>query len=148
MCNYDYGESPEFWRQRDVRSRKPRTCDECGRGVAPGEAHRYIATKFDGSFYDYRICPHCVVACALLVRECDGYLLGGVLDDLGEHVDRSYPWAVEAGRIVVGMRRKWQRFDGAGLMPVPVLRYTESARERARHERQIAEIGEMMRGPQ
>lgn len=39
-----------------------------------------------------------------------------------EHIDPALPWAMQAARVVVGMRRKWQRFDGTGLMKAPEAR--------------------------
>lgn len=105
------------------RARKAHDCDECGRRIARGERYRY-QTGINGSEYwcVNKCCAHCRMAQEWLSRECHGYLFEGVLIDLeghlGELIERGY--AARLCRLIVGMRQKWQRFDGQGLMPVPV----------------------------
>lgn len=122
MCMIDGADGVcEFSSDVFRTARKEYQCYECRRVISIGERHRYISGKWEGSFDTYRICAHCSVGCDLLSRECQGFLLGGIEEDLREHVSEILPWSMQAARLVVGMRRKWRRFVGDGLMPVPAL---------------------------
>lgn len=108
------------------RARKEHRCSECGRTIAVGESYQYIVGKSEGELCDSRCCAHCRVAREWLSVQCHGYLQGGVQEDIDEHAQLGWldggllphVWLL---RMVVGMRRGWQRFDGHGLMPVPTL---------------------------
>lgn len=125
MCMYDANDCrPEWYRESHPKARKPHKCEECRRDIHPGEVYQNVAGKWEGDVSEHKMCRHCRRAADLLVQECDGYVLGGVKEDLQEHVgEREYSWGRAAARLLVGMDRKWMRFDGKGLMDLPVIRY-------------------------
>lgn len=131
MCMFDSAscDPPVVYKKRNVKSaRNPHKCVECGRVIERGEPYRYVFMIYEGDRINERTCAHCSVAQDWLVRECDGFLHECVLEDLHEHViGVGHVFDVERGygsgpaRLVVGMRRKWRRFSGPGLMAVPAL---------------------------
>lgn len=131
MCMIDdVGDDSIFYREAWHAARMPYTCCECGRAIAAGERYRYVATMWDISYSveTYRTCGHCAAAEDWLRVECNGWLFGAVEEDLAGHVEYG-PWSDDESRhpirlsrparLVVGMRRRWQRFDGTGLMAIP-----------------------------
>lgn len=98
-------------------SRKEHRCNECGRTIAKGEGYHRAELCMEGGWYTFHTCVHCRVACAWLSEQCGGYLHEGVLEDVMEHAAVYHLGRLT--RLEVGMKRKWKRFDGYGLMPVP-----------------------------
>lgn len=109
----------EMYSARQVTGRKEHRCTECGRTLPRGESHQLVTGFFDGHWVAYRTCAHCLVAVEWLRAECDGHIFTAVLEDIQEHLDSGYGFGL--ARLVVGMRRRWARFDSAGLMAVPKL---------------------------
>lgn len=99
-------------------ARKEHKCTECRRIIQPKEKYKNIWGVWEGDSRTYKICSHCSVATDLLVRECDGFLLGDVLEDLREH-RRHYDWSRDARRLAAGMYKKWT-FNNK-MLPVPKL---------------------------
>ena len=124
MCSTDY-DPPSMYETTLRKARKAHKCGECYRAIQPGETYQHVAGIWDGSFDTHKTCPHCVVGQKLLLDQCHGYLHEGIKEDLVEHLWPSIPWAMDAARLVVGMRRKWVRFDGKGLMAPPIIRYDD-----------------------
>ena len=120
MCAVDF-DPPEFSVHRTHTARKPHTCGECGRVIAIGEKYDRIDSKYDGHMWSNKACAHCVGARGWLVKHCEGYLIDGLTEELSEHWHDEGYRTDGLGRLVVGIRRSWRRFDGAGLMPVPVV---------------------------
>lgn len=120
MCSLDY-DPPDFWTERLVRAAKPHRCGECDRVIEPSETYWRATSKYDGAIGTYKTCVHCRVGHDWLSINCGGFSYHGLDEEMAEHVDE-YP---ELGngllRIQVGLRRKWRRFDQAGLMPIPPL---------------------------
>lgn len=98
-------------------ARKEHRCDECDRTIRTGERYSRTAAVWEGDFFTNVACLHCAVARVLVADESayysEGYYHGlrEWLLDCAEDV-----WSL---RLKVGTGRKWQRFDGAGLMPLP-----------------------------
>lgn len=111
----DY-EPAEFLREELRRNRKPgRLCGECGREIGTGEVYEVVSGKWDGRLGREVTCAHCLKAREWLSDICGGWVYGLVFEDLAEHrgeTAATFAWA----RLVVGMRRRWKRRDGA-LMP-------------------------------
>lgn len=108
---------------RDRRAAIQHRCGECGRVIEIGEVYRKYAGVWEGDFFTAKTCAHCKVGAAWLIKECSGYMFGAVAEDLREHVLEGAVCGaagVRVSRYVIGMRRGWKRFDGAGLMAVPV----------------------------
>lgn len=119
MCMTDY-DPPTMHSARIRTARKAHKCGECSRQIEPGEKYQYVSGVWDGDFDTKKTCRHCLVGQELLIRECRGFIYGGIQEDLQDHVSEALPWSMQAARLVVGMRRRWQRFDGKGLMAEPV----------------------------
>lgn len=118
MCMIDNSDGPlEMCNARTVKGRKEHCCTECGRTLARGESHELVTGFFDGHWVAYRTCAHCLVAVEWLRAECDGHIFTAVQEDIHEHLDSGYGFGL--ARLVAGMRRKWARFDGRGLMQIP-----------------------------
>jgi hypothetical protein len=112
----DDADPPEFWREKSHHARKAHMCEECGRVISPGEVYWYGFGKQNGYTYDSKTCAHCRVLSDWLVRNCNGYLYGAIIDDFQHHAEGSLPML----RIVVGARRRWRSFqDQARLLPIP-----------------------------
>lgn len=104
-------------KERDVKAVKPHKCVECGRQIQAGETYHSEAGVLDGDFQTYKTCLHCMVARDWLISECGGFLYQSVREDLEEHAKECFD--VKLNRLIVGMRRKWRRFYGDGLLPLP-----------------------------
>jgi len=123
MCMIDgCDEYYDSWSVKSVKARKPHVCKECGREIAIGETYTRESYLIRGDGWgSVPHCSHCDVACQWLRAECGGWLTHGVYEDIAEHAyeyDR-HPARYALYRLKAGMRRKWKRFDGAGLLPIP-----------------------------
>jgi hypothetical protein len=113
----DNDDRSEFWREKSHRARKTHICEECGRVISIGEVYWYGFGKQDGYIYDSKTCEHCRVASDWLLRNCNGFIYGAIIEDLKEHAEGSLPML----RIVVGARRSWRSFqDPTKLLPIPI----------------------------
>lgn len=120
MCMFD-GDGGVVLSDEHPRARKAHRCGECGRRIEPGETYRKTSVIGDG-FYSGKTCAHCEPAAEWLLKNCHGYIFGGVHEDLREHVlCGAVPTFGAVARMTVGIARGWRRFDGAGLMPIPDL---------------------------
>jgi hypothetical protein len=128
MCLIDDGADPaEFTSERWQRARKPHKCVECHRMISIGERYRYCVIKYDGSIDTYHTCAHCTQAEEWLRVHCHGWLFDHVQEDLEGHLTSRWSADEERevvrpsvpARLLVGMRRKWRRLDGNGLMKAP-----------------------------
>lgn len=123
----DDADLASVWNETTQKARKPHKCGECGREIEPGELYvRVWAIGSEGPFQG-KWCAHCDVGKDWLWENCSGSLLGGVIEDLEEHVRDYRGRAVcvpRLHRICIGAARSWrvERGPRAGqLMPIPVL---------------------------
>lgn len=120
MCMTDY-DSPTVYSESQRVARKSHRCDECQRVIDAGEKYCYVFSIYEGDPCQSKTCLQCKKGQDLLLIKCRGFLHCGIYEDLKEHVYCGVDWAMTAARIVVGMKRKWKRFDGNGLMkPIEV----------------------------
>jgi ribosomal protein S14 len=118
MCLIDTADCvSEFSTERHRVARKPHTCGECGRSILARETYLDACGLADGTFWTAKMCRHCFAVAEWLSESCNGYLHTAVIEDFREHAEGKIGYL----RAVVGARRKWSRFDGTGLMPVPIL---------------------------
>lgn len=100
-------------------TRRERQCGECSRPIAVGENYERVRNRSDGQYGAPIItCAHCLVARQWLSDICNGWLYGGVHEDLREHWDEE--WALRSvtlGRYVILMQTRWHRHGQ--LVPVP-----------------------------
>jgi len=131
MCMIDEADGRlEFYNARMVIARKPHRCGECGREINRGETYHAASGKFEDKVDTYRTCAHCRVAGEWLERECGGHLIGDIEEDIWDHCLEGV-YGFDLARLVAGMRRKWQRFDGRGLMAIPRMPKLTAARHDA-----------------
>ena len=118
MCSID-GDRPDVYRSTFYRARKHHKCEECGRQIAPGEEYERAAMMYDREWSQFTTCSHCKVGHQWLLDNCNGFMHAGLIEEMEEHATE-YP-EIKIGflRIKVGMRRKWRRSDGTGLMDLP-----------------------------
>ena len=120
MCRADGADSwPEFSTYEMRKAIKKHKCEECGRDINPGESYAYEALKFEGEFYQHKTCQHCLVPIDWLKINCGGYIFGEVCDEIKEHAEEYSKLALPLMRLVVGMKRRWRKFNGEGLMTIP-----------------------------
>ena len=124
MCMIDYADScPEVASFRTSKARKPYTCCECGRGIAVGETYRNSFFVQEGWASTFHTCAHCMVGYAWLDENCGGHMTAGdsLREEMEEHAREYREIAFGLLWIKAGMRRQWQRRDGAGLMRLPTM---------------------------
>ena len=103
------------------KARKTHRCGECFRDISAGEQYESVFGKWEGDFSSHKTCVHCCAARKWLERECNGYVYGGIKEDIQDHFYEVSPYKMlELGRLIVGMRRKWRDKRGR-MMPVPVV---------------------------
>lgn len=94
-CSCDY-DPPDFCRVDMVTARKPHRCDDCARGIAPGEQYQRVSGKWEGSVSTFCVCADCH-----LLRD----LIDLYLKAEEERIDREVARRVAAGNGVPG--RAW-----------------------------------------
>lgn len=101
MCSTDFDE-PDFYRIIEPIARKSHICSECRSKINVGERYRNNFCVFDGSSHTYRSCKYCMILQDWLQKECAGYLLGGLYEEIHEHAFEYkkmflYRWLVAFG---------------------------------------------------
>jgi hypothetical protein len=125
MCMIDDGDGPcTVLAESTPLARIAHRCAECERAIRPGETYLRERLLFEGSVSHNKTCAHCRVARDWLQGECGGWVYGAVEEDVREHAQSGYPWAVK--RLAVGMQRMWS--GKRGLMPLPMLPKTTHER--------------------
>jgi hypothetical protein len=120
MCAIDSCEVAVIYDETERRAAKSHVCDDCGRTIDKGERYHLARGLTDGYWWGAKCCAHCYAAGWWLKEICGGWLWQGIGEELAQHWEEGYTDLV-VGRLVVGHRRKWKRWDGA-LMPLPLLR--------------------------
>lgn len=120
MCMWDVGDGPQVYRHRVVKARKPHTCVECGRQIEIGERYHYDFQVYDGDPFCAHTCEHCRVAEKWLIRECGGYLIHAVWEDIRDHIVEYPRLRFPLGRLMVRMNKKWRDANGS-LFPLPAV---------------------------
>lgn len=122
MCMFDGNDDySTIWDEQHRTARVAHCCEECGRRIERGERYLYVSSLFEGKWDHFRFCAHCQVCQAWLRRECGGFLVYGVAEDLGQHWDDNpICRTTELLLLVTGIGWKWRYREGE-LMPVPYL---------------------------
>lgn len=118
MCSVDYDDPPDFWAERCLRAAKQHQCGECARTIEPGETYWRAASKYNDRIGTYKTCVHCRVGHDWMQENCGGWQYYALADEMDEHINEYPMLAYGLLRIQIGLRRKWRRFDLAGLMPI------------------------------
>lgn len=120
MCMVDSADGCDtFSRYVHRKARKSHRCGECGREIPSGETYRYATGLYDGGFWQAKTCAHCEAATRWLLLVCNGWLYGGVWEDLGEHWSEEWTpiKSLDLGRLLVWRNRRWLRPDGTLVDP-------------------------------
>jgi hypothetical protein len=119
MCRIDDADLPSVYRSEMRTARKARRCEECAREIGAGERYQYIFMVIDGDAMQCHICRHCVdTACAWMVTNCGGFLIGEVARELREHAEEYPDLAPGLLELRGFMAAQWHTPDGT-LMDVP-----------------------------
>lgn len=110
MCMVDDADGWKVFRSETRRAAKSHGCYECGRKIEPRETYEYATGLIDDHWYSMHTCAQCVELKRWLVVVCNGYLFGGVWEDIEQHWHEDWLYhSLAFGRIVVYMRdRKLQ----------------------------------------
>ncbi len=88
-CVYVGYDPVDFYHQQKRKARKEHICGECSYKIQPGQI--YLDAKYkssDGlngdSWITHKVCPSCNALIEAFF--CDGYIFGGVLESLYEHL--------------------------------------------------------------
>jgi hypothetical protein len=108
------------------RAKKAHKCEDCFRVIAPGETYHVSKWAIGGRVEQMKMCEHCHVAADWLSTNCDGFLWGGVWDDIYEHIEEYrgvYPAVVrDLKRLHTQYVHHWKfkRGPRAGsMLPIP-----------------------------
>lgn len=107
MCSTDY-DQPKVYNQKYQKAKKAHQCTECRRIIDIGETYQYTfyVGYGDKSPSIFKTCSNCVIAQQWLLRECSGYLHGGLLEEIEEH---AYEYRkMFLYRWLINIRSKWK----------------------------------------
>ena len=129
MCAIDYADGEGTPLGTEARkAKKVHKCQDCFRAIAPGETYHVSKWAIDGRIEQMKMCAHCHIAADWLYENCDGFLWGGVWDDIYEHIEEYagvYPRVVRGlKRLHVQARHRWEFRRGprvGALLPIPKL---------------------------
>lgn len=134
MCSSD-DEYSDVWKETIRRARRRHVCEECARGILPGEDYRHVANLYDGHWSTHKTCAHCHTIVVWMRTLCGNVAIGEALREAEEHLGQGYTFGelslgprlempVDVRRAVLRAVKQgqhgWRRKDGTGL-PVPVL---------------------------
>jgi hypothetical protein len=112
----------DFSTSRVVRARKSHTCEECGRTIEPGEDYDRYAGVWEGDFYTFVSCRHCL-ALRRTIEKADPHWessLGGIDEWFYQGMIRETATTFEDGlrlaRLRLQFTRRWRKKDGALTM--------------------------------
>jgi hypothetical protein len=115
MCLIDDADPSTFSSDVTLKAKKDHVCNDCRRVIYAGESYIRSFVCFDGTACTYKRCSHCNVGAKWLQKHCGGWIYGEVMTELEEHYDAGYR-EDNLQKILIGMRRKWQSFQGSGLL--------------------------------
>lgn len=116
----DCGET-EFMRTEIRKARKPHTCSECGKIIAPGEKYEHATGKTDGDLWAYDTCLICAEIAEAFY--CHGRWFGGMLwegmhEVFGEMTTGCLDRLTTANAKAELMRR-WREWKFGRIEPAP-----------------------------
>lgn len=120
MCLWDEASAdctPSVSRLADVKARKAYICVECNRQINVGERCQYVFQIYDGDPYSCYTCEHCQTAQAWLRRECGGYVIDCIWEDIREHIKEHPGLKFPLGRLIVQKNKQWTK--NGQLMSIP-----------------------------
>lgn len=109
MCMADDSEGYEVYRDAHPVARKPHQCIDCFRTIEPGERYHYGCGLYEGDWDSNHQCLRCEAAALWLTMVCNGWLWGGVREDLAEHWEEDFLYRSHSfGRLVLAAKDKWK----------------------------------------
>lgn len=126
MCWVEDCDPWRVYREAIRTARKNHQCFECGRTIAKGERYRWATGLHPenprNSWDVFKLCAHCDAAAQWLVVMCNGYLFGGIGEELREHwIEEPLLRSIGLARLVHGIENKWMRskYAPGQMMDVP-----------------------------
>ena len=120
MCRIQDCDPWDYFRSGHRVARKDHQCMDCFRTIHKGERYHYATGLADRRWCEMKLCQHCEAAAEWLREVCNGFLYGGIGEELEEHWDEDLTFRSKAlGMAVLGHKRQWQTFRRDGLMPIP-----------------------------
>lgn len=110
-------DGPDFFSDRRLKARKMHRCDECKRAIMAGETYNNYFSVHEGASYTHKMCAHCEIGAAWLVKNCGGYVFGEIRDDLYEHAEEYPGIAPQILVLTNGMRHQWSSARITGCVP-------------------------------
>lgn len=105
----------DFWTpMAQVKARKPHRCHTCFRRIDPGEMYGKATGNYDGRWFRFSQCVHCLAIGDLYDPRDDENLISV----------SAFEWWADSPRDVTELRhvvqwqKQWRRHDG-GLFPIP-----------------------------
>lgn len=135
MCDIEGCDEWELFSSKERRAAKEHRCIDCDRTITKGETYHYSTGLFDGNWSTHHVCGHCIAAGWWLEAVCGGWLYEHIGQETEDHWDEGYQDLI-VGRLIVGHRRKWRRWDGT-LMPIPTPRRIVWSDSRSTYDRHI-----------
>lgn len=117
MCT-DY-DPPDLYVATFRTARKQHLCFECGRRIEVSERYEVVFGVWEGRADTMKTCEQCTVARDLLMRWCQGFMHGSVLEELHDHLQESFVPVYRLGRLLAMAKRRWV-WRGARLALVDV----------------------------
>lgn len=106
-CYCDY-ETPKVYASSVHASRVARKCDECGRGINPGDKYERAASLYDDSWSVFQTCARCVSFRDYVTAHvpCLCWAHGNMIEDVIAAIDE---YAHEAPGLRFGAARRFLR---------------------------------------
>lgn len=120
MCRIDDCEPCTWFGTEYRKARKDHVCAECYRAITKGEVYAASSYISDGGFSTNKACAHCDASREWLNKHCGGWVTEGLMEELEEHFEEGYK-EDRLARLIVGIKRKWVKFSGSGLMQIPTI---------------------------
>jgi hypothetical protein len=124
MCAVDDADYVTLWNVTRPVAAKEHRCYDCDRTIAVGERYHRGKSLFEGRWSSYAVCAHCEAAAGWLGRMCNGWLYGGIGEELGDHWAEGYR-NVALGRLIILHQRDWQ-----GVTPEQVAAWADESVDR------------------
>lgn len=95
MCDVDYGEEADLWRETHHTARVEHKCSECGLYIIPGARYQRVSCLYDGQTDVYRTHTECAallrhIAFGVCEQDYVYYHAQPIRDRVAEHLDDSH----------------------------------------------------------
>lgn len=119
MCDLDYGDGAEVWKDTRRKARKPHRCSACAATIEAGQTYVHHVSIYDGSTNTEKICAACEAARDRFEEEHEVGIAPSALPDLLRECfqERSRDW--------------WTKEDKAWRRDLAAIKWRNRAARRA-----------------